>query len=549
MQTASSPASQKLVQNVRGRIGLTRICHSAYWMFLGLAIVLLVGLLLSRLLGLFHFSPMAGAYSLGGLMVGSLLLGVFWHRRVSVEEAARRIDQALASRDLFLTTVSLGNAAGEYQSLVSEEADDRALGVAPHRIVPLNMGRPATHLVCIALGFLIAFWFLPQWDPWGVVATAQKRETSRQLMSEDRKATQLRMAAVKKESDAQTKSPAEKSVENLLSKLKTMKPNEQAKNLKELNERQRDATEKWRALAEKTLNKLLTQGELNQDFGGERERKLREWTRDLAQGNDAKLQTELKSLQDAIDELSQLASEGNPDPAARAELEQKVKERLKALEKLASDKVGSPELAAAVKRALRQMEAAQNGGDPQEAMEALRESMELAKMELKQIARSAQELKQLEKAMKVAQMAKQLNAEGKLNGQEPASDVQSVEDYEELYAQMMAGQSEAGEGTGGEGIGEGGVSEEDDAVATEFKDEETPVAVQAGKILMSLEGRGVSSSGETTAEYEELVSKVKQGVSEAIEREQVPPGYHEAIRKYFDGMGQEDSQPQDRPDP
>jgi hypothetical protein len=29
---------------------------------------------------------------------------------------------------------------------------------------------------------------------------------------------------------------------------------------------------------------------------------------------------------------------------------------------------------------------------------------------------------------------------------------------------------------------------------------------------------------------------VKQGVSEAIQQEQVPPGYHEAIKKYFDTL-------------
>ncbi len=29
---------------------------------------------------------------------------------------------------------------------------------------------------------------------------------------------------------------------------------------------------------------------------------------------------------------------------------------------------------------------------------------------------------------------------------------------------------------------------------------------------------------------------VKQGVSEALQAEQVPPGYHDAIKKYFDTL-------------
>jgi hypothetical protein len=32
------------------------------------------------------------------------------------------------------------------------------------------------------------------------------------------------------------------------------------------------------------------------------------------------------------------------------------------------------------------------------------------------------------------------------------------------------------------------------------------------------------------------VREVKQGVSEAIQQEQVPPGYHDAIKKYFDTL-------------
>ena len=33
-----------------------------------------------------------------------------------------------------------------------------------------------------------------------------------------------------------------------------------------------------------------------------------------------------------------------------------------------------------------------------------------------------------------------------------------------------------------------------------------------------------------------LIGTIKQGISEAITQEQVPPGYHEAIRGYFDSL-------------
>ena len=33
-----------------------------------------------------------------------------------------------------------------------------------------------------------------------------------------------------------------------------------------------------------------------------------------------------------------------------------------------------------------------------------------------------------------------------------------------------------------------------------------------------------------------LIQKVKQGSSEAILQEQIPPGYHEGIKSYFDNL-------------
>ena len=43
-------------------------------------------------------------------------------------------------------------------------------------------------------------------------------------------------------------------------------------------------------------------------------------------------------------------------------------------------------------------------------------------------------------------------------------------------------------------------------------------------------------TGARTEDYREAVREVKQGVSEAIVAEQVPPGYHTAIQKYFDSL-------------
>jgi hypothetical protein len=174
--------------------------------------------------------------------------------------------------------------------------------------------------------------------------------------------------------------------------------------------------------------------------------------------------------------------------------------------------------------------------------------MKLASMELKQLSQSIRDMKQLEQALEAIQMAKKLNADEKLDG-EACEDCQSMSDYAELYAEMMAelGYDVAmGEGDGGGGRGERDEAmqamDEDDSIKTDFKDETSKSSIQKGKILLSLKTKGVSETddGELDLQYQAVVRELKQSVSEAIEQEQIPPGYHEGIKKYFDSLDETD---------
>ena len=88
-------------------------------------------------------------------------------------------------------------------------------------------------------------------------------------------------------------------------------------------------------------------------------------------------------------------------------------------------------------------------------------------------------------------------------------------------------------GTGGQGQGRGGKPPEVDQ-KTAFKTERSKSALHAGKTLMQWKTQEEADKGESKLDYKKAVDAVKQGVSEAILSEQIPPGYHEAIKKYFD---------------
>ena len=96
---------------------------------------------------------------------------------------------------------------------------------------------------------------------------------------------------------------------------------------------------------------------------------------------------------------------------------------------------------------------------------------------------------------------------------------------------------------GGPGIGRGGKAPEKPEEKTDFTPERSRSAYKAGKILLQWKTRQVSDPGTVRENYQRQVQAVKQGVSEAILQEQVPPGYHEAIKKYFDSLEETRAKP------
>jgi len=93
-----------------------------------------------------------------------------------------------------------------------------------------------------------------------------------------------------------------------------------------------------------------------------------------------------------------------------------------------------------------------------------------------------------------------------------------------------------GPGMGGPGRGQGGVAPEDNAQKTGFQSQRSRSALTAGRMLMKFKTTENAESGKNTTEHNAAVELVRQGASEAILKENVPPSYHEAIKSYFDQL-------------
>ena len=284
---------------------------------------------------------------------------------------------------------------------------------------------------------------------------------------------------------------------------------------------------------------MLNQPVSRQQMGGSRSKKMNEWLKSLQNGNTESLQKELQKAQQTMKAMMETT-----DPEEREKLAAQLKKDLQDLKKFASDKAGSKELASALSKALKAMEAAQPNskrpGEPmdQDAIEALKESLELSKEELEQVAQAAGDLKKLEEALKTLQQAQNLNGRGQMDG-EKLEGLESMSDYAEMYAQMMGeGGGLKDRNDGGAGVGEGGFSEEDDSDPEGYKDEKTKTRIKAGKILLSIKTKehaeDTDFDPDALRQYQDSVGSLKESVQSAIENEEIPPGYVDGIKEYFD---------------
>ena len=273
---------------------------------------------------------------------------------------------------------------------------------------------------------------------------------------------------------------------------------------------------------------------------------MNEWLKELQDGKAEGLKQQLNKAQETMQAMMEAK-----DPETRKKLAEQLQNELQDLNKFAKDKAGSKELANALNKAMKALRATNKPGEKgekielsKEAMEALKESLKVSELEMERVAQSAEDMKKLEKALETLQQAQKLNQEGQLDGGK-CEGCESMEDYAELYAQMM-GQGGAGEGEGekdrnegdGGGVGRGGETPEDDSDPEGYKKEKEKPQIQAGKILLSIKTKEYAEEKdfdpEKMRQYQKSVNAIKESVQSAIDSEEIPPGYVDGIKGYFD---------------
>ncbi len=484
-------------------------------------------LLAARLLGIIpdRFAPWTLATIPGAALLAALVLT----RRPSPKETAHLIDTRSGSKELFLTAALLGEAPGEFRPIVLEQAEARAEKLRAAELVPFRWQRGARDAaVSLALLF-VAIHFLPQLDPFKKTEQRKKTAQLEEKLEETKKATALRTAQLAESGDQQSEK-VKLALQELDKTFKEAKPQDREGNLKKLGEEQKEIGELWR----KVNNDLQSLDKAAQSFGVADMKKIEQWKEELKKGDLTALKKTLNDLRDQVRKIAEM-----PDSAEKRAALEKAMQQLNDFAQAMKQEMNSPQVAAALERALQQLDMSKLGEISKEAMKSALDSLNLSEQELQQLSQALKDGQALEDALKNLQMAKQLAGQGKLDG-EGLLGAAGMADFEKLFAEKMASLGEGGppgEDAGmGPGIGNGAKRPEDESVKTGFKTEKSISQLTGGKMLLQWKTKEVGDTGARSEEYRQNVQRVKQGVSEAIQQEQVPPGYHEAIKKYFDTL-------------
>jgi hypothetical protein len=534
VRAQARPKWQVLLARTLLRLRIISTARRGLWALLVLAAAYGGLLLTTRLTGLLHVTP--EAWALAGLALAAVLIGAVWPHRPTLREAARAVDRHARTDDLFLTMLMLDNSPGEFQPLVAAHAESKAGRIRSTEVVPMRInGRlcAVCTLLLLCAGFVP---MVPQLDPFGRVEASQQAEKEAKKLDESKKATKERLAQIEQEhlSDAESKEVA-KALDQLKTTMKAAQPKAKAANSQALAIAQKNVAEQWRKISADKLKDLLAQSSLAQQFGssanGPGAGEAKKWLEQLQAGSTEALKKEMKSLQQDMEELAK-----TKDPIKQAQLQKRIRERLDALAEFAKEQTGSKTLAAAIKRAQEQMRMGTKAdADPssmQEAMKAASDSMKLAEKELEQVAQSAKDLKELEKGLEALQMAKKLNNSEQLDGAK-AEGLQSMDEYMAMFEKMM---KDRNPNQASEGEGDGSTRDEKDSAKSKFKTETSKSHITKGKVLLTLKTKGMGEHVDFKEQYRAAVRDVKAGISEAILQEEIPPGYHEGIKDYFESL-------------
>jgi len=200
--------------------------------------------------------------------------------------------------------------------------------------------------------------------------------------------------------------------------------------LKELADEQKQLGEMWRQAANQQRNDAFDKGA--QQFGAVDPQKAEQWREELKKGDFSAIKKEMESMRAEMQKLADM-----PDSAEKRAAQEQLAQRLNSLADGMKQVANSPQLQAALQRAMQQLDMSKLSQLSKESLEAAQQSIATQRKGIGAAPRSRwATLKNLEDALKDLQMAKQLAAQGKLDGGN-TGDCKTMSDYQALFDKLL----------------------------------------------------------------------------------------------------------------
>ncbi len=544
--------TRRLLERVATRHRVAVLGLWTYRFVLIFSAVYIVGLLCARVF-VWLSNDMFNWMTVGVVPCAAVVAALFAHRGLKMADAARLVDLRMDAKDLYLTTATMhggdgaGEAPGQYKPLVSAAAEQRAGDIRPQTVVPFDWS-PNTTRALGALLLAVGLTFIPVFDVFGSEEERLQEERQIAELNKDKQIAVKKAAELKRQAvEAKHSQDVERVLDDLRKTFNQMKPQERELNQRKLAEQRKVVNDKWKDVQKERQerDKEANGGTLPRGFDTFVNKALTKKFKDeLDQGSTDSLEQQFKQMRDTLDKIANAKTKEEEQQA-----KQELRQQMQQMKDFAQGQPGGQQMAQALDKALQQLQAGNEEGAKQAAMDALQQQMNLSEQQMKQMAQQARNLQSLKQAMEAIQNAQQAN-KGQQDGQgldgKECANCKTMADYAKLYNELMQGQGQQGQGgseqaqndgqgSGGRGQGKGEVSE-DDSAQSNFVTRKSKSHVQAGKILLKWKSDELASGGQSELDFQEAARKLQDGVPEALVQEQVPPGYHEVIKKYFDSL-------------
>ncbi|GEM_PF-2406306 len=541
---------QDRLRPVQMRMGVNRFLTDALkGLVLGWSIAAVL-LLLDRILGFgipLAWVPVAATVApLAAAAISA------WARRASLRQAAVLADGRLGLAER-LSSALLVSGRTPMEAAVLADADRHLGRLRPDAACPMVLStRRVRVAAAIALAALVGVLCLPSWDLLGRQAAADARAKAKLQAETLAKAVEVKVKKLSDEAKARGEEPSElgKGLEKLAKEMKDgiQDPAQILAEIKDMEKKLQEEAAQFKDKDQAALAKDLKKAmeEMAKADG-------------KTKSPDGSQADALKDLAQKMQELASQMEAAKTDPAAKEAAEAAKEEMKKTLEALAEalNKAGaSKELAAELKRAAKELGKEQG----KDAMPQLADNLKNLGKELEKMDKAMDQEQAMEMAKADLEDLKDKvapNWKSEVSEEDMEAFKEKMKEMEEAGKECEGGEGCPGcggkgcKGKGGRGMGGGlGEGPRPEGVADNVKFDRTKlkgVQGEEGEIVGSFFVKGVPPKGPAEVKYVEMLGKYEHENAEALEKEPIPVGQREQVRKYFDSLKPEAKTEPDKP--